>query len=221
MILVVNKLKRNAERLAEAFNLMGFLSYGVASSRAITEINPRYRAVILLSDSSMGSSAFESIIGCASSPALKIPIFSIGENSDPRIAEVLSDKASLSLIIKRIIRYQVINEKPVIGKYKCAGFDASQELSRILYFDRDVRLTKTEKMILRFLTRSYPLPVSAVEIIRYAIRPSRSPEPSSIRTHISMMNKKFKTAIGRPMIEFCDREGYILITPERKKGILR
>ncbi len=221
MILVVSKSKRYSDRIAEMLNIAGYLAYGATASQAINEISPRYRAIILLTDSQTIPTPFGAVISACAAPALKIPVFSIGEFPDPRIAEVFPAGASLSSVIKRVIRYLVINEKPVIGKYKCAGFDASSDSSRVMYFDKEIRLTKTEKMILRFLTRYYPLPASANEIIKYAVRPSRSPEPSSIRTHISMMNKKIKASIGRPMIEFCDKEGYIIITPERKKGILK
>ena len=221
MILVVSKSKRSSERLSEMFNIAGYLSYGLTPSQAINEISPRYRAVILIADGHASPTSLASVISACSAHALKIPVFSIGECTELMVAEKFPEGMSVSSILKRIIRYLVINNKPIIGKYKCAGFDVSSDSARVMYFDKEIRLTKTEKMILRFLTRSYPLPVSADKIIKYAIRPSRSPEPSSIRTHISVMNKKFKATIGRQMIEFCDKEGYILITPERKKGILK
>ncbi|MBR3806532.1 MAG: helix-turn-helix domain-containing protein [Clostridia bacterium] len=221
MILVISKSKRQAERLSEMLNIAGYLSYGLTPSQAISEISPRYRAVVIITDTQALPAPFSSVISACSAPALKIPVFAIGECTEPGVAEVFHAGVSVSSLLKGIIRYLVINEKPIIGKYKCAGFDASADSARVMYFDKEIRLTNTEKMILRFLTRSYPLPVTADKIIKNAIRPSRSPEPSSIRTHISMMNKKFKAAIGRQMIEFCDKEGYIIITPERKKGILK
>lgn len=221
MILVVSKSKKSSEKYAEMFNIMGYLSHGTVVSSAIGEISPRYRAIVILSDSLTTDLTFDSIITYASSVALKIPVFSIGKINDKRIVEAIPEGASHSHIIKIILRYLVLNEKPIIGKYKCAGFDCSTDLVKCFYFDKEIKLTKTEKMILRFLTRAYPLPQTAAEIIKYSIRPSRSPEPSSIRTHLSVMNKKFKDVLGRPMIEFVDREGYIIITPERKKGILR
>ncbi len=218
MILVVSKSKSEAEKLAESFNIMGYLSLGVAGASAKDELTPSYHAIIVINPitiPSLDSLLYYNSIG------LKVPIFAIGDVEDGRFSEIYTQPVGTSILIKRIIRYLVINEKPIIGKYKCAGFDASAILPNIQFFDRPIKLTKTEKMIFRYLSVSYPLPVTADQIIKYAIRPSRNPEPSSIRTHISGMNKKFKDIIGRPMIDFFDRRGYLLITPDPRRGNIR
>ncbi len=214
MILVVSKSKRSSERLVESFNALGYLAYGTTVPGALSELSPRYRAVIIISDGT--PAAFDAVIKCAASFVLRIPVFALGNFDETKVLEIFREGASANFIIKRIIRYLVINEMHIIGKYKCAGFDASADIGRVLYFDKEIPLTKTEKMILRFLTRTYPLPQRAEDIIKYALPPSRSPEPSSIRNHISTMNKKFVNVIGMPMIEFYNKKGYILITPERK-----
>ena len=72
-------------------------------------------------------------------------------------------------------------------------------------------------MILRYLIRKYPLPSSSDEIIKYAFRSTRAPEASSVKTHISLMNKKLESQIGKRMIEFVPKKGYIIITPEKEK----
>lgn len=219
MILVISKSKKNSARYAEALNTMGYLAYGVTTASALKELSPRYRAILIFeADTIAGLDIF--LKNLTSSP-LKIPIFAIGNENHEEISEIYPQTSLLSTVIKRITRYLVINELPVIGKYKCAGFDCSSELRDVYYFDKRISLTKTEKMIFRFLCRAYPLPVTAKDIIQYAIKPSHSPEPSSIRTHISKMNKKFKEAIARPMIEHSDRGGYIIITPENKRDILK
>ena len=219
MILVISKSKQNSSRYAEALNTMGYLAYGVTSALALKELSPRYKAILVFdADIIAGVDIF--LKNLSTSP-LKIPIFAVGNVNHENFSEIYPNTTLLSTVIKKITRYLVLNELPVIGKYKCAGFDCSSELRDVYYFDKKIILTKTEKMILRYLCRSYPLPVTAKDIIQYAIKPSHTPEPSSIRTHISKMNKKFKETISRPMIEHSEQGGYIIITPENKREILK
>ena len=219
MILVISKAKRTSVKLSETLNTMGYLAYGTTTSTAVNELSPRYRAILIFESDQI--SGLEIFLSALSSSPLNIPIFAIGNEYKNGINEIYPEKSLISTIIKKIVRYQVINNLPVIGKYKCAGFDCSSELRDVYYFDTQIKLTKTEKMIFRYLCRSYPLPVDTKDIIKYAIRPSHIPEPSTIRTHISKMNKKFKEAISRPMIEFSNRGGYIIITPENRREILK
>ena len=219
MILVISKSKKNSSRYAEALNTMGYLAYGVTSALALKELSPRYKAILVFdADIIAGVDIF--LKNLSTSP-LKIPIFAVGNVNHENFSEIYPNTTLLSTVIKKITRSLVLNELPVIGKYKCAGFDCSSELRDVYYFDKKIILTKTEKMILRYLCRSYPLPVTAKDIIQYAIKPSHTPEPSSIRTHISKMNKKFKETISRPMIEHSEQGGYIIITPENKREILK
>ena len=219
MILVISKTKKNAERLAETFNVSGYLSLGVTASMAERELSPRFRAVVISNPEEIGM--IDNLISALYSSALKIPIFVIGKCEDERISLSFAENALSSTVIKKITQYLTRNGMAVIGKYRCAGFDASTDLGEIYYFDKRIHLTKSQKMIFRYLARSYPLAASAEDIIRFAIRPSRAPSPSTIRTQVSLMNKKFREHIGRQMIEFKEKEGYILITPENKKQILR
>ena len=219
MILVISKSKKNSSRYAEALNTMGYLAYGVTSALALKELSPRYKAILIFeADMIAGIDIF---LNNLSSSPLKIPIFAVGNENHDEFSEIYPNTTLLSTVIKKITRFLVLNELPVIGKYKCAGFDCSSELRDVYYFDKKIVLTKTEKMILRFFCRSYPLPVTAKDIIQYAIRPSHTPEPSSIRTHISKMNKKFREAISRPMIEHSEQGGYIIITPENRSDVLK
>ncbi|MBQ9487791.1 MAG: hypothetical protein IJU91_08360, partial [Selenomonadaceae bacterium] len=69
-------------------------------------------------------------------------------------------------------------------------------------------------MILRTLILYYPLCVSAKAIIKYAYRPSRAPQLCNIRTHISVMNRKFRMLTGRNLIGPIAGNGYTILTPE-------
>ncbi len=216
MILFASKSRAESERFAENFNIMGYLATASTGATALNTLTPMYHALVLINPNNIASA--DSIL-YHNSVGLKVPVFALGDTSDKRFLEVFKADISTSSLSKKIIRRLALCDKHIIGKYKCAGFDCSASLSNIFFFDEQIKLTITEKMILRYLTVSYPLPVSAEEIIAHAIRPSRKPEPSAIRTHICSMNKKFKSSLGRPMIEFFDRRGYLLITPDPRRGI--
>ncbi len=212
MILIVSKGKADAEHFAESLNIMGYLAVGVKGAEAKDTLAPAYRAVIVLNPDNI---AALDLLLYYNTHGLDIPVFAIGDTEDERFSEVYRHDISASNLIKKITRYLTINEKPVIGKYMCAGFNASALLSTPFFFDTPLALTKTEKMILAYLTKSYPLPASSENIIRHALPPSRTPEPSTIRAHISSINKKFREITGRAMIEFYE-SGYLIITPELK-----
>jgi DNA-binding response OmpR family regulator len=64
------------------------------------------------------------------------------------------------------------------------------------------------------MIRSYPIPQSPENIIKYAFPPARHPDPSCIKTHISVINKKFREREGRNLIIMLPSEGYVVNTAE-------
>ena len=120
-------------------------------------------------------------------------------------------------LASKIIEYSRLNSKESIGDYRLAGFDASCDVVGVNYFFQKVNLTKTEAMILRYLIRSYPIPQKSEDILKYAFKASRLPDKSSIRTHISIMNKKFVSHLGDKMIVSVSHDGYRILTPEFAK----
>ena len=74
-------------------------------------------------------------------------------------------------------------------------------------------------MILRYLIASYPTPQSAKKLVKYAYKPAKKPEVSSIRTHISVMNKKFREATGKNLCLAIDKQGYVISTPQILKSL--
>lgn len=211
MILVIDESKKAAEGLATAFSYMGFLSVGVTPSEAANELSPLYRAVVITSTPRITSptelvSKLKRLADC--------PVFSItdkpgGENS-AIFDEEIERGAYAAAIAERIIEYCDAHELPIPGHYTTMGIDVSADLSGATYFWQPVPFTKTECMILRYLIRTYPTPVSADRILKYAYRPSRRPDAANIRTHISIMNKKFRTVTGMPLIEAEFGEGYYI-----------
>lgn len=219
MILIVSKSKKKADDYSEALLTMGYLAYGATPVSAIKEISPLYRAVVLLEGGEIiNHGVFLSSFGAI---PLKIPIFSIGETCDDRIALSLPENVSVGSLIKKITRHLAQKSLPIIGDYACAGFDAEVNLCDVFYFDRPLNLTKTEKLVFRYLSRTYPIPQSAESMIRHCFKASRRPEPSTVRAHISSINKKFKSLMGRAVIEHYENRGYLIITPQDKKRYFR
>jgi DNA-binding response OmpR family regulator len=117
------------------------------------------------------------------------------------------------VIAERLIEYCDAHELPIPGHYTALGIDVSADLEGATYLWQPLPFTKTECMILRFLIRAYPTPVNAERILKYAYRPSRRPDAANIRTHVSIMNKKFRELTGRSLIEAEFGEGYRIVAP--------
>lgn len=214
MILVIDENRKAAANLAGAFSYMGFLSVGVTPSEALEEISPLYRAVIVTSAAKITSLAdFVRLLR----ERADTPIFSIADKpccEDALIFDgVIERGAYAAVIAERIIEYCDGRGLLIPGHYTALGIDVSADLEGATYFWQALPFTKTECMILRYLIRAYPTPVSAERILEYAYRPSRRPDAANIRTHISIMNKKFKGVTGKQLIEAEFGEGYRIIAP--------
>ena len=214
MILVIDESKKAAVNLAGAFSYMGFLSVGVTPSEATREISPLYRAVVVTSLPRITSpkELVDKLRMISSAP-----IFSITDKPGGECAEIFDKEikrgAYAAVIAERLIEYCDAHELPIPGHYTTLGIDASADLNGASYLWQALPFTKTECMILRFLIRAYPTPVSADRILKYAYRPARRPDAANIRTHISIMNKKFREVTGRSLIEAEFGEGYRIIAP--------
>lgn len=217
MLLIISPSKKNARCVAEAFHYMSILSYGTTPHEALSEISTLYRAVLILNPD-----AFADILDYVNrirSYKSDIPIYAL---VDGEIAPHYYDlfdvcftrSTSTAVMASKIISCAKENGLLSIGEYYLAGFDASCNTVGVYYFNTRLSLTKTEAMILRYLIRSYPIPQNAKSILKYAFKSSRTPELSSIRTHLSLMNKKFEESIGRKMISLEPSKGYIILTPE-------
>ena len=215
MILVIDKNKKNAVSVAEMFFYMGVIAKACTLSETFSEISNKYRAVVLLSTDSYPDA--EDFIKRLRAYNVSMPIFAVGESENinlPDIATVFPYSAYASEILSKILKYTADNELPSPGDYKLAGLDLSCDAASPSYFWTPFPLTKTESMIVKYLIRSYPRPTSAEEILKYAYRESRVPESSNVRTHVSVINKKFRELTGRNLIDMTMGIGYSIITPE-------
>lgn len=222
MVLIVGKSIREARLISEIFHYMGILSFATVPERAVGEINNRFRAILVCNPETLNEP--EEFIRVLKKFSLSAPVFAISQDKNEYVRShprdmmlfdmIFADNTYSSGLYNAITDFQRQNKLPILGEYKLAGFDASAYLDKPVYFDKPLSFTKTEIMILRYLLRSYPVHVTARDILKFAFKPSKTPEPSNIRTHISVINKKFKTIAGRPCIFSEPRLGYKMLTAE-------
>ena len=221
MILIINKSKKEAQRLSEMFYFMGVVSYALTPSEALAEISTVYSAVIVMNPNALADK--EDYIYRLRSYA-NLPTFAISDTIDS-IDSIIFDgvikgSSYASRILSYLTNFCVERGLKPPGTYKLAGIDASVHLTTPTYFNRALTYTKTELMILRTLITTYPTPTKAQLILKYAFKPTRKPELSSIRTHISVMNKKFRDIAERNMIVLTPSEGYRILTPEIREAFI-
>lgn len=217
MLLIISQSKKAARSVAETFHYMSILSYGTTPHEGLSEVSDLYRAVLILNPETFPD--VMDYVNRIRSYISDIPVFAVLEDKAPPYYSDIFDgcftkPAFTPALAEKIIGYANERNRARIGDYYLAGFDASSSTVGVYYFHTKVNLTKTEAMILRFLIRGYPIPQRAESILKYAFKPSRAPEPSSIRTHLSLMNKKFEESIGRKMIGLEPGRGYVILTPE-------
>ena len=215
MILVINRSKKAARNLAETFYYMGIVAYGTTPSEALSEISLRYSAVIVMNPSALADK--DDYVTRLRSYA-RIPVFAMTDEPDEKdniiFDKVMKMSTYASVVIDKIGDYCDENKLRIPGVYKLAGLDLSFFLNTPTYMFTALSLTKTELMLLRTLIRTYPQPTDAKEILKYAFRQSRLPDPANVRTHISVINKKFRAISKRNLITLTVGEGYRILTPE-------
>ena len=216
MILIVNRSKRYANTFTEIFHYMGILSHTATPTEALSEISTLYRAVLVVDPETLPSP--EDFVKKLSSYA-DIPIFAISDTGEKNPYASLFSGSYKHAITSAHLAYNIAKKsnemgKPMIGDYRLAGFNATCDLDSVLFFDKPIEFTKTEKMIFRYLIRCYPLPQKPQSILKYAFRPSRHPSAESIKTHVSLINKKFLAIKGLKLICTFGNSGYVVNTPE-------
>lgn len=217
MLLIISQNKKIARSVQETFHYMSILSYGTTPHEALSEVSNLYRAVLIINPENFPD--INDYVGRIKAYKSDIPIFAITEKEAPSNYPDIFDGCFVKpgftpALAEKIIDYAKDNGLAKIGDYYLAGFDASSHTVGVYFFYTKLPLTKTEAMILRYLIRSYPIPQSSDKILKYAFKPSRAPEAASIRTHLSIINKKLEASIGRKMITMEPHRGYVILTPE-------
>lgn len=211
MILIIDKHKRGRESVAEMFYYMGILAYGTTPMDGLSEISTAYSAVLITSPDSIPE--IEEYVSRLRAYC-SVPIFALCDEDRPSFDGCFRSSSYSSTVAMGIADYQRKNGLAVIGTYRLAGIDACADLPEIEYFRKKLPFTKTEAMILRYLIKAYPRAIPPKEILKYAFKPSRRPEVASVRTHISIMNKKFSAIAGKYLTFPGSEGGYLIATPE-------
>lgn len=221
MILIVSKNKKHSAPISEMFYFMGVLSHTATPTEALSLISTIFNCVLIVNPD-MLSDKEDYVLRLRS--YISIPIFALTDAEDETdgiiFDGVIKSSTYAPRILSLITNYLKNSDMKIPGTYKLAGIDASVHLRLPMYFDKVIPLTKTETMILRSLICSYPTPLSAKEILKYAFKQSRLPEASNIRTHISIMNKKFREITGRNLAILTPNEGYRVLTPEIAEAVI-
>lgn len=215
MILLINKPLKEAKALSQMLHYMGVLSYYATPKDALSEISNLYRAVVIMNPRVLSDK--EDYVSRLRTYA-NIPIFAMCDSPDIKdeiiFDGIIPEHAYGTEVFNIIHHYAVMHRKTSPGTYKLAGINASIELRKPQFFHVSLPLTKTETMILRVLMIMYPTPMNAQKILKYAYRASKTPELSNVRTHISVMNKKYREITERNLISLAPGEGYRVLTPE-------
>ncbi len=222
MLLIISNNNKIARSISDTFHYMSILSYAATPHEALSEISSLYRAALIVNPESFAD--INDYVVRIKRYKSDLPIFALCEDKPPShypdIFDGIFTRPSFTpALAEKIIAFANDNNRARIGDYYLAGFDASSHTIGVNYFFTRINFTKTEAMILRYLIRSYPMPQRAENILKYAFKPSRTPEVSSIRTHLSIMNKKLEEIVGRKMIILSPGEGYLITTPEYAKYI--
>ena len=221
MVLIIDSNKRNAEAISDIFYYMGILSRAASPSEALAEISSIYKAVLISDPEKLPDLCdFTSKL----TNYADVSLYSISDNpSNPALRDVFRrnyHSSSYSSVLAADIAEDLRSRNLTpIGSYMLAGIDASCARAAVTSLDLKIPFTKTEVMILRYLIASYPLPQSAKRILRYSFKQNRLPDITSIRTHISVMNKKFREVRGRNVILSIPEKGYVISTPEILKSM--
>ena len=222
MILIISKTQKDSRSISEMFYFMGIPSYSATPSEGLSEISPIYSSVIIINPNRL---ADKKDYAARLRAYADVPIFALTDSTDEYdkiiFNGVISSAAYASKILNYIVDYTKENDRKIPGIYKLAGIDASVDLNLPIYFNKSLKLTKTETMILRVLISLYPVHLSAKNILKYAFRQANLPEKANVRTHISIMNKKFRQLTGRNLIVSTPSYGYRILTPEIMEAVLK
>ena len=217
MLLIIDKSKASARKLADTLYYFGLPTLAATPREACSKLNFEFSAIILLSPS--GLADIPDFVSHIRSAAISTPIFALSDK--PSFFEYSAyfdgvyKSGYVSELIDNIREYCKSHSLKIPGNFRIAGLDASITLPECTYLWRDISLTKTEKMILRVFIATYPRPLSARDVLNLAFKKSKVPEPSNVRAHLSIMNKKFREIIGHNLFGFSTFESaYRILTPE-------
>ena len=223
MVLIISKDSKSRETIAEMFHYMGVVSECVSTADALKRACPMHHGVLLVGRNILPDpvdyvSRLRSYVG-------KAPIFAIREDivdADYSIFDaVYANSVYSSTVVTDMQKLAKERSVKAPGDYRLAGLDACIDIKDVLFLGKNLGLTRTECMIMRYLILSYPKGAGPKDILEHAFRSRRLPDVSCVRTHISSINKKFNELRGHYII-CSEKDGYKIMTPElaeRKRAL--
>ena len=220
MILVISKERKNAQSAVNILYNLGVVSYAETPTAALGEIGIEYRGIIIIRPETIPD--LKGYMRKLRAYSGEAPVFAISDSTE-ELTELFDGVYKIGVHCARLVSEMsalaAARGAAVVGVYSAWAIDASADLENVLVFGNPIELTKTEKMILRYLIRSYPTPKKPSKIIKYSFRHGRAPLETSIRTHISKMNRKFRELTGKNLITAYGTQGYVILTPSLAKNI--
>lgn len=219
MILVIDHYPQNGQAMCDMLRYMGYIAVHKTPYEALAEANPRYRAAIVLNPGLIP--APEDYIKRLRVYLNVSPIFAIKDENmtDPDVYDDVYDaRLSAARIIHRIDKYCMRNRKRRPGLYGVEGLDISAWRVTAKYYDDEIKFTRTEKVLIRYLSVAYPNPVDTDNLTHHSFNPKKIPSDSNIRTHVSNINAKFRRYDEFPLI-ISMPEGYCIYTQEMYDNI--
>ena len=227
LILVIDKSEKNATTIADIFYYMGILSAVSTPERALSDVSNRYTAIIVSDPERIPS--VKELVSSLREYSLGAPVFALSDDTDMLLNSdfdvysafdiVIPQNSYSSDVVSKIITYQRERSMKLTGTYKLAGIDASIFSKTVTYFDTPLKFTKTETMIIRYMISVYPTYAKAKDVLKFAFKINNRPELSNIRTHISVINKKFREITGRNLIFSEQKMGYSILTPIKEREL--
>ena len=211
MILVISSNGKSARALSDMLYHMGVLSFGIdENSFSDKNLNYLKAAVFLEPELLIKKREIAENIKAAKKDAVRLFVGST-EPTDENLFDAKLERGAFAAEIYELLSNEA-RKKGLCppGKYGVGDFQADSKLPSTIYREAPLPFSKTENMILRAVICAYPEPISAKDILRYAFRNSRLPEISNVRTHICIMNKKFRALFEKPLCELISPLGYRL-----------
>ncbi len=214
MLLTIDTNLKYAESISDIAFHLGIISQAMTPVKATAEILPLYRAVIISHPESVPD--IHALIAVLKDKLCGASIYAITDDQafSPLFKRLYPTASNCTDIIASIINLSAEHGTDPIGTYILSGIDASAYRGNITMHGEELPFTRTELMLLRYLIATYPIPQTPKDILKYSFKPRRQPESTVIRTHISVMNKKFRSIKGRNLIHSVYERGYVISTPE-------
>ena len=141
MLLVIDKSRKNAEIIVNAFRYMGVLAKAETPNSALSEISMLYRGVLIINPSKLPDP--KEYVKTLRSYAGMVPIFAISDSDLPYydcFEASFSETITSAKLFKAIVSFCEGQKLPIVGEYKFAGMNISVDMPCAIYFRSEERL---------------------------------------------------------------------------------